>query len=154
MESILRRGRVVPTFTLPDTEGQPLRRTAYRAKQHLALVFLPAAEDEGARSYLRALADDHAPIRAAGGEVLAIIRGEVAAARAAKLELELPFPVLADTDGVTTARFLPPTARAATFVTDRYGELYYAAPALDTRSLPPITEILAWLTAIDNQCAI
>jgi transposase len=30
-------------------------------------------------------------------------------------------------------------------VTDRYGELYFAAPAADTASLPPVAEIQAWL---------
>jgi peroxiredoxin len=56
MDSILRRGQVVPTFTLPDTAGTPVRRTAYRDKKNLVLAFLPDAEDDGARAYLSALA--------------------------------------------------------------------------------------------------
>lgn len=154
MESILRRGQVVPTFTLPDTDDRPVRRTAYRGKQHLVLVFLPDAEDEGARSYLRALADGHHSIGAASGEVLAILRGDPAAAAEARRDLELPFPLLVDADGAVTARFLPAGARAGAFVIDRYGELYYAAPAPDTATLPPIDELQSWLEAIDNQCAI
>jgi len=48
MEPILRRGAVVPSFTLPDAEGWPVQRAQYRGRQHLLLVFLPSAADEGA----------------------------------------------------------------------------------------------------------
>ena len=153
MESILRRGQVIPTFTLPDTAGAPVRRTAYRDKQNLVLAFLPDAADEGTRAYLRALAVDYASLRAETGEVLAILRGAGAAISEAQRELALPFPLLHDADGAVSARFLPPTARAGVFVTDRYGELYFAAPAAGTATLPPIAEIQAWLEAIDRQCA-
>ena len=153
MDSILRRGQVVPTFTLPDTAGTPVRRTAYRDKKNLVLAFLPDAEDDGARAYLSALAQGYAALRAETGEVLAILRGDRAAVADAQRDLALPFPLLYDADGAVTARFLPPTARAGVFVTDRYGELYFAAPSTSTVSLPPIAEIQAWLEAIDRQCA-
>jgi peroxiredoxin len=153
MESILRRGQVVPPFTLPDTAGVPVRRTAYRDKKNLVLAFLPDAEDEGGRVYLRALADGYTAFRTETGEVLAILRGDRAAIADAQRELELPFPLLHDSDGAVVARFLPPAARAGVFVTDRYGELYFAAPAADATALPPVAEIQAWLEAIDRQCA-
>jgi peroxiredoxin len=154
MESILRRGQVVPTFTLPNTEGAPIRRTAYRGTKNLVLAFLPGAEDEGVRAYLRALADAYPNIQAETGEVLAIVRDTEAAIAEARHELRLPFPLLADADGAATARFLQPASPAGVFVTDRYGELYFAAPTADTYSLPPLAEIKAWLEAIDRQCAI
>ncbi|MFL5802658.1 MAG: redoxin domain-containing protein [Roseiflexaceae bacterium] len=152
MESILRRGQVVPTFTLPDSDGMPVRRTAYRDKRNLVLAFLPSAEDDGARAYLRALADSYAAVRAETGEVLMILRGDQSAAHKIKRDLELPFPVLADAGGTATARFLSPAARAGVFVTDRYGELYFAAPAADTASLPPVAQLCDWLVAIERQC--
>ena len=153
MESLLQPGQVVPTFTLPDTAGTPVRRTAYRDKRNLVLVFLPSAEVEGARAYLRTLAQGYDSLRAETGEVLAILRGDGAAIADARRELALPFPLLHDADGAATARFMSPAARVGVFVTDRYGELYFAAPAADTASLPPIAEIQAWLEAIDRQCA-
>jgi peroxiredoxin len=153
MESILKRGRVVPAFTLPDTTGVPVRRTAYRDKKNLILLFLPDAEDDAARTYLRALADSYEAIRAETGEVLAILRGAPSAIAEAKRELNLPFPLLADTSGTVTAGFLLPAARAGVFVTDRYGELYFAAPSAHTTTLPPVAALLAWLEAIDRQCA-
>src|SRR5258706_7627024 len=112
MESILRRGQVVPTFTLPDSDGVPVRRTAYRDKRNLVLAFLPSAEDDGARAYLRALADSYAAVRAETGEVLAILRGDQSAADKIKRDLELPFPVLADAGGTATACCLSPAGVA------------------------------------------
>jgi peroxiredoxin Q/BCP len=154
MESILQPSQVVPTFTLPDTSGAPVRRTAYRDRKNLVLVFLPSAEDDGARAYLRALTEGYESFRAESGEVLAILRGDRAAIADVRRELALPFPLLHDADAAVTARFLPPAAGAGVFVTDRYGELYLAAPAADTAALPPTLEIQAWLEAIDRQCAI
>jgi peroxiredoxin len=153
MESILRRGQVVPTFTLPDTAGTSVRRTAYRDKKNLVLAFLPDAEDDGARAYLRALAQGYAALRAETGEVLAILRGDRAAVADARRELALPFPLLHDADGAVTARFLPPKASAGVFVTDRYGELYFAEPTASTAALPPVAELQSWLEAIDRQCS-
>jgi peroxiredoxin len=154
METLLKRGQVVPSFTLPDTTEQPIRRSAYRGKQHLVLVFLPRAHDDASRAYLRALADARPALLAASGEVLAIIRDDVPTTAATKHDLELQFPLLSDADGAVTQRFLPDNVRAGVFVTDRYGELYYSAPAADATALPPISELQDWLTAIDNQCAI
>ena len=153
MDSILRRGQVVPTFTLPDTAGTPVRRTAYRDKKNLVLAFLPDAEDDSARAYLSALAQGYAALRAETGEVLAILRGDRAAVADAQRDLALPFPLLHDADGAVTARVLPPAARAGVFVTDRYGELYFAAPTASAASLPMIDEIKDWLEAIDRQCS-
>jgi peroxiredoxin len=153
MESILRQGQVVPNFSLPDSDSMPVRRTAYRDKRNLVLVFLPSTADQGARAYLRALAENYPAIRAETGEVLAILHSDQPAAAMTKRDLELPFPVLADADGAATARFLPPGAQAGAFVTDRYGELYFAAPAAGAAALPPVAELSDWLVAIERQCS-
>jgi peroxiredoxin len=149
VEPILQTGQIIPTFTLPNMQGRPIRRTDYRGQRHLVLVFLPSIEDQGANAYLRALADGHQAIRGAGAEVLAIVRGVAASA-----SVDLPFPVLLDANGAVTARFVPEAARAAVFVTDRYGELYYYKVSAETTHLPLVNTLVDWLTAIDNQCVI
>ena len=80
--------------------------------------------------------------------------GEGTSARAFKTKLDLPFPLLIDADGDVAARFMPPAARAAIFMTDRYGELYYSSAVATAAELPPIGELHDWVTAIDHQCAI
>lgn len=154
MESLLRPGQLVPNFTLLDSQGEPLRRTIYRGRKHLLLVFLPALADEAGRAYLRALGDLYAEIRAAAGEVLAVLPAVPAELAELRRDLALPFPLLSDPDRAAAARYLPRGAQAGVFVVDRYGELYYGAPAPASAQLPAPGEILAWLSAVDHQCVI
>src|SRR5262245_13623152 len=110
MEPMLRPGQIIPTFTLPDSEGRPLRRTIYRGQKHLVLVFLPSIEDHGGRAYLQALADTYRVVRDASAAVLAVVRGVEVSAQAFKREIDLPFPLLLDADGHVAAQFLPSAA--------------------------------------------
>ncbi|GAB4214031.1 MAG: hypothetical protein OHK0022_51960 [Roseiflexaceae bacterium] len=154
IEPLLKRGQLVPNFTLPDSQGEPLRRSIYRGRQHLVLVFLPHPADWAAHDYLRDLAARHPEVRSAAGEVLAILPAAPAELAWLRRELGLPFPLLADADGDTTARFLPHDCHAGVFVVDRYGELYYGTTAADAVGLPPVGEVQEWLVAVDNQCVI
>ncbi len=154
IEPLLKRGQFVPNFTLPDSQGEPLRRSIYRGRQHLALVFLPDASDGAAQDYLRGLATRHAEIRAAAAEVLAILPAAPVDLALLRQEQGLPFPLLSDADGATAARFLPQDAHAGLFVVDRYGELYHGTAAPDAASLPPVAEVPEWLAAVDHQCVI
>lgn len=149
MEAILQPGQIVPSFTLPDAQGRPVRRNDYRGKRHVALVFLPSGADYGAWAYLRALTASYAAFAAAGSEVLAVLREDTTAAWGVS---KPPFPILIDANGKTAARFLPIPARAGIFVTDRYGELYFSALTAGADTLPPVADLLAWMEAIDNQC--
>lgn len=153
MKTALKRGEVVPNFTLPDTAGEVVRRSAYRGRQHLILLFMRTIEEEAARTYLQAIAGMDAAIKAAAGAVLAVFCDSPATLAEAKQDLALPFHLLAD-DGTVTRRFVPPGAHAGAFVVDRYGELYCAGVAEDARGLPPASELQSWLEAVDNQCAI
>lgn len=153
MESILKRGEVVPNFTLPNADGQPVRRSAFRGKQHLVLLFLASGEEEFARGYLQALGRAHPAVQAAGGEVLVITHDQPSVLTATQQDLDLPFHLLSDVDGAAWQRFLPPEAQAGGFVMDRYGELYFSAPTASVRDLPPANEFVEWLEAVDNQCA-
>ena len=154
MEALLRPGQLVPNFTLLDSQGEPLRRTIYRGRKHLVLAFLPAVADEAGRAYLRALADRYADIRAAAGEVLALLPASPDELAELRRDLALPFPLLSDPDGATGARFLPRGAQAGVFIVDRYGELYHGAPVRSSAELTAPDEILVWLNAVDHQCVI
>ncbi|HEU4326606.1 MAG TPA: redoxin domain-containing protein [Roseiflexaceae bacterium] len=154
IEPFLKRGQLVPNFTLPDSQGEPLRRSIYRGRQHLALVFLPNASDPAAHDYLRGLAARHAEIRAAAAEVLVILPAAPAELAWLRHELGLPFPLLSDANGETATRFLPQDAGVGLFVVDRYGELYYGITAPDVTGLPVTDEVPEWLAAVDNQCVI
>lgn len=153
VETALKRGEVVPNFTLPNTAGEMVRRSAYRGKQHLILLFMPATEEETARAYLQSIANAYSAIKAASGDVLALFRDSMETLAEVKETLALPFQLLSD-DGTAMLRFVPPDAHAGVFVIDRYGELYFSAVAQDTQGLPPVSELQSWLEAVDNQCSI
>ncbi len=151
MTQNMRRGRVVPNFTLPDAGGLPVRRSAYRGRKHLALVFVSASTPI-AETLVRDLASVYDSIRQVSAEVLVIVRGKQADAQRLATAGGGRFPVLVDGDGAVSATFLP-VESAAVFLTDRYGELYATLPAGEPAVLPA-SEVVAWLTAIDNQCSI
>src|SRR5437867_12555620 len=106
MDTLLHHGQIIPTFTLPDSAGRPVRRPVYRGLKHLVLVFLPSTEDKSGLTYLRALADRYELMRGASATVLAVVRGEGDAAQAVKTELDLPFPLLIDAGGSVATRFM------------------------------------------------
>lgn len=154
MDPILQRGQVVPTFALPDIQGQIVRRTVYRGMKHLVLIFLPSLGGSAAQEYLDALADSYALVRAACGEVLVIVNHCSSQEVPDQLNLNVPVRVLYDAEGSTTRRFIPIDKQAAVFIIDRYGELYYDLLVNDIKQFPPIAEICDWIEAIDAQCAV
>lgn len=145
-------GRPAPNFTLPAAGGGTVTRSAYRARRHLALIFLPFV-DLPAREYLEALRDRYAEIREADGEVLAVVTDPGASADGLRAALDVPFPLLLDPDGAAAARFLPDGAVMGLFILDRYASLR-AQWALTAPPLPPTQEIVDWLYAVDRQCVL
>ncbi|MCU0491650.1 MAG: peroxiredoxin family protein [Chloroflexaceae bacterium] len=142
----LRRGSVIPNFTLNGLDGRPMRRSELRGRQHLALLFFPSL-DGAILAYLRDVANSNERIVAAGGTVWVVV------AAAPETAPELPFPILLDQDCNVTRQFLSAGASSGVFLTDRYGELYFQSSG-SLAALPPAEDIAAWIEAIDQQCAI
>mgnify|MGYP001354133869 FL=1 len=147
-EPRLKLGAVAPNFTLPALGGGQVKRSAYRARKHLALVFL-AADDAAARDYLASLAGRYADIRAADSELLAILAGPASSAEG----LELPLPLLLDPERRGAARFLPDDAPLGAFILDRYGAVQKQW-ALTAPPLPPAGELVEWLEVVDRMCVL
>lgn len=145
-------GEVVPNFTLADLHGEPVTRSAYRARRHLALLMLPQV-DAPARAYIESLRDVYRPIRAADGELLVLVADSAAHADGLRSALEVPFPILLDPEGAASKKFLPDGGRYGVFIIDRYGALH-AQWALTRPPLPPIADIVEWVEVIDNQCTL
>lgn len=145
-------GEMAPNFTLPTVSGGELTRSAYRARRHLALIFLPFV-DLPTREYLETIAGRYSAFRGAGSEAIAVVTDAGANADGLRAALDVPFPLLLDPNGVVAARFLPDGAPLGVFVLDRYGELRHQW-ALTAPPLPPVDDLIAWLEAIDNQCVL
>lgn len=146
----LEPGAVAPNFTLAAAGGGQVTRSAYRARRHLAIVFLPVV-DLPAREFLEALAAAYAAIAAAGAEVLAVVGDPGASPEGLLAALPVPFPLLLDPAGKAFGRFMPDGATHGVFILDRYGALRQQW-TLTAPPLPPPAELVAWLEAVDNQC--
>lgn len=145
-------GKPAPNFTLQAVSGSAVRRSAYRARKHLALLFLPFV-DLPAREYLEALRDCYSEIGQADGEVLAVVTDPGANAEGLRAALDVPFPLLLDPDSAVAARYLPDGAVMGLFILDRYATLR-AQWTLTAPPLPPVQEIIDWLNAVDRQCVL
>jgi peroxiredoxin len=145
-------GAVAPNFTLASLEGEPVTRSAYRARKHLALLMIPGV-DLSARAYIEGLRDIYGAIRAADGEVLVLIADSAAHADGLRAALDVPFPLLLDPDGAASRKYLPDAARYGLFILDRYGKLH-AQWALAALPLPPVADVVEWLEVVDHQCSL
>ncbi|MBX0330850.1 peroxiredoxin family protein [Oscillochloris sp. ZM17-4] len=145
-------GAVVPNFTLAGLDGQPVRRSAYRARKHLALLMLPGV-DMLARIYIEGLRDVYSNICAADGEVLVLVADPAARADGLRAAIDVPFPILLDPGGAASQKFLPDGARYGLFILDRYGALH-AQWAITAPPLPPVSDVVEWIEVIDNQCSL
>lgn len=148
----LEPGEVAPGFTLPAVGGGEVARGAYRARKHLAVLFLPHV-DLPAREYLEELAGAYGAVREAGSEVLAIVTDTGTSAEGLRAALDVPFPLLLDPGGTVAARYLPDGASLGVFILDRYGALRHQW-TLTAPPLPPAAELISWLEAIDRMCVI
>ena len=147
MDMPLQPGQVIPAFALPDLHGVLLKRTAYRGRAGLLLVFLPPRDEDTARyaADLRAVVDGWGRDQAA----LLIVRD------AAELEQLGPggaARLLVDADAAVRGQFLPAGAPGGWFVTDRYGELYSQGVAYTTAELPPPADFAEWLRFVGMRC--
>lgn len=148
----LELGRVAPNFTLPAAGGGEVTRSSYRARKHLALVILPFV-DLPAREYLEELAGRYGVLSAADAELLVVVTDPGASGDGLRAALDVPFPLLLDPGGKAAARYLPDGAILGLFILDRYAALR-AQWTLTEPPLPPVSELISWIEAIDNQCVL
>lgn len=100
----------------------------------------PCRDCEG---YLDSLAGALDEAREWGGEILALAPGS----RSGKWSGTPPeIPVFDDPERVLAS------GRAAAFVADRWGEVYFAAEAGQGHGLPEVGELVSWLRFIAIQC--
>src|SRR3954463_1302214 len=117
----LRPRALVPPFSLPSTAGGNTGPGALRSRYTLVLAFLGPIEH--AEDYLTNLADANGAILAEQARAMAVVIAQPDEARTLATSLSLPFPLLIDSQGTTTARMLGRPGQTAICVADRYGEI-------------------------------
>lgn len=150
------RGDQFADFSAPMPDGTMLRTRDYYMRRNLAIVFTHGPDCDACRDYLRRLGKQQAAVHAEVGEVIAVIPADPASVEALRHELDLPFPVVADTDGALHARYglLADDNQplAAIFVTDRYGTIYQASIAGEAHEMLDPEEVPGWLEFVACEC--
>lgn len=146
----LRIGGKLPLFYLPSLDGGKSGPAAMRSKYNLVLVFLPTGSE--AVAYLQEIAAHYPDILRNDTRVIAVLDTDPDNTRRAAEALELPFMLLADTEGATASRILGELNHAGLIATDRFGIIYFAEAAATISALPTPRVILDWLDYIEIQC--
>jgi hypothetical protein len=128
----LERGMMLRDLTAPTLDGERVQLSDLRGRRNLVLIFAGTNGEE--QRLLSELRESRAELR----------------------EEEAVAAVIADNDRESRSWYgalaADGTPRAALYITDRYGEIYFAAHPERGLSLPSAAEVLDWLRFINSQC--
>lgn len=145
-------GMPAPEFELPDQVGQLHSLEDYR-DSWIVLYFYPKDETPGCTTEACEFRDNIFAFRAVNAQILGVSFDDVESHRQFAEHYDLPFPLLADSDGkaadaygVRTKMFGMKVAKRETFLIDPAGNIakHYDSVAPDSHS----TEVLADLEAL------
>ncbi len=150
------RGQVLRDFVLPSAAGKRVQLSDCRGRANLVIVLAGARGSQPQLELLRQLASRHAAILEQETQVIAVLCCPREQAQAIKERAQLPFVVLADSEGAVHrslgALDRSGVPRLAVYVTDRYGEVFAAWHTVAGDASPTTQEILEWLEFINRQC--
>jgi peroxiredoxin len=141
----LRKGNVIPDFTLESTAGTTISNRAFYMRRNLAIVFTTSNDPDAWRVWLDALDAQRERIDAEAGHALAIAQAET--------PLSEVFPTLFDRDGAVRERFGLAGDRGAVVIIDRYGVVFHVTEGQPGSDLLPAEEIPGWLEFIACRCS-
>jgi peroxiredoxin len=130
----LSTGSLLPTFTLRTVEDKELSTWDLKGKKNLVVIVLGKECNQDCRDFLSEVAYEYKRYKELDAEVVAIFKTTREMADDIRFELELPFPVLVDVDGMVTSQLTYHTP--AIMVTDRFGEVvehYYGEDAFKVK---------------------
>ena len=119
-------GQKAPDFELIDQNGNKVRLSDYRSKQHVVLAFYPADFTPVCTKELSCFRDDYSQFQSKGAQVLGISVQPHASKKKFASKLGLNFPILADENKEVARAYavmgpLGLHSRRATFVIDKEG---------------------------------
>lgn len=144
-------GESAPEFELPDQDGQLHSLEDYR-DQWVVLYFYPKDETPGCTTEACEFRDNIFAYRKLGAQVLGVSLDDVESHKAFAENHDLPFPLLADSDGVVsesygvkTKMFGMTVAKRQTFIIAPDGTLvkHYAKVKPATHSAEVLTDLEA-----------
>jgi peroxiredoxin Q/BCP len=142
---------VAPAFELPASSGDTVASWDFKSRAPLVLFF-PHADCAACRGRLLELTRDLGRYAEYEAQVLALLPAALPDCQRLATELQLSFPLLADSDGRVRARYLDSPGAVGLFVLDRYGEPYGRWVAAEADSLPSAEPLLSALRLSELEC--
>jgi len=151
-----RSGQLLRNFALLSAAGKQAQLSDYRGRSNLVVVLAGARGSEPQIALLKALAARHAEVLEEEAQVIAVLYCAREQAQAIRSREQLPFLVMADSQGAVhrslgalDQRGAP---RLAVYVTDRYAEVFAAFRTAQGDAAPSVQDIVGWLQFINRQC--
>lgn len=150
-------GEPAPEFELPDQDGQLHSLEDYR-DQWVVLYFYPKDETPGCTTEACEFRDNIFAYRKMGAQILGVSLDDMESHKAFAEKYDLPFPLLADTEGsvaeaygVKTKMFGMTVAKRQTFIVDPDGILvkHYENVKPDTHSAEVLADLETMTAALD-----
>ena len=124
-------GAMAPDFTLAGSRDQ-ISLSDYRGKQNVVLYFMREFSCALCQKHVAQLKQLYSALQSYNAEVLVIGGGSRAEAEQLDAKLQVPFPVLADTDREVYHRYglekVMSLQRSGAIVVDRQGRVNYSHP--------------------------
>jgi len=148
------RGYRLRDFALFAVDGRQIRPSDFRAHANLVLIF--AGAPTSAMIVLKEIAERKNELQTEESQAIAVVQTTAAAAAELATTLKLQIPILVDEDGIVHREFgavaQDGAPAPATYITDRYGEVFCSFRTAIGQRLPTFREILSWLSFVNSQC--
>ncbi|MCX8153791.1 MAG: peroxiredoxin family protein [Candidatus Bathyarchaeota archaeon] len=153
----LRLREVIPYFGLPSNKGKQISLWDYKQRFHLVIIFHHGGKCYICRKYLKDIDSIYDKVQKLNAEVLAISSEPVSQLKQQAREVDIPFPMLADTTGETSRLFTywdekKNSPFPSIFICDRFGELRRQEIATEADQLMEKEEVLSWLLLLEKEC--
>ena len=138
MPTSLKPGERAPDFQALSGDGQTVSLSDFKGDRELVLYFYPRDNTPGCTKEAQAFRDAADEIRAKGADIVGVSTNSLESHRRFAENLELNFPLLADTDGVISNAYgvlkeNGKSAERATFLIDREGVIRRVWPKVTVK---------------------
>ena len=106
----LQPGQPAPAVTALDQDGSPVNFADSYQRGMTLVYFYPKADTPGCTAQACSLRDSYATLQGKNLQVLGVSKDSPEAQKAFQSKYELPFPLIADTDGKVAAAFGVPAS--------------------------------------------
>lgn len=154
--SKIKKGDIIPAFTLKNTKGDDISSDGFLRKKNLIILFFNRLSDSCCGEYLGILNDVYQELQNEDTEILAISQEKQDILEAFVKNKKIKFNILLDSEGKVINKFTYKDNAGnnicALFIMDKFQGLYKAYLHRPFGELPDKKEIIASIEFVEKQC--